>query len=70
MVLAVGRKMFLMRAPTQFTGLRAFADKTIDGPGIDELKALLAGTGDLRIALGAMNHLHTQLHCELRPLRP
>ena len=66
----VGREMFLVTAPAQFTGLRTFADETVHRPGVDELAAPLARAGDLGVTLRAMNALDVQFHRQLRPLRP
>ncbi len=64
---AVGRKMLLMRAPPQLRRLRAFADKTIDRPGIHEFVGLLRHIGNLGVAFGHVNDLDAQ---RLRQLRP
>ena len=64
---AIDRKMLLVRAPPQFRGLRAFADKPIDRPGIHEFVGLLRHVGNLRVAFGDMDDLDAQ---RLRKRRP
>jgi len=60
--------MPFVRAPAEFARLRAFADESVDRPGVDELETALAGVGDLGVALGAMDDLDAELHCEPRPI--
>src|SRR5450759_229817 len=69
-MLAVTRKMLFVRAPAELARLRAFADEAVDRPGVDELTAALRGMRRLRVALGAMDHLDAQFHCQTRPLFP
>ena len=59
--IAVGRKMPLVRTPTEFAGLTAFADETIDRPSIDELIHTLANGRHLCVPLGDMNDFHVEL---------
>src|SRR5262249_10463138 len=69
MPLAVAREVALVRAPTHLARLAPFADETVDGPGVDELAALLRLAGGLSVALGDVNHLHAQALCEITPVR-
>src|SRR5882724_13344342 len=64
---AVGREMLLMRAPPEFGGLGAFADETVDRPGIDELVRHLRHIRDLSVALGDVHDLDAQGLGELGP---
>ena len=56
------RQFFFVRAPAHFGRGGPFFAKAFDAPGVDEFVDLLGLVGDLRVALGAMNHLHAQLH--------
>src|SRR6202051_3857686 len=47
---AVRREMPLVRAPSEFGGLRPLADEAVDRPGIDELVRHFRHIGDLRVA--------------------
>src|SRR5258706_286859 len=68
-LLPIAGKMLFVRAPAKLARLRAFADETVDRPGIDELVAAFAGNGDLRVTLRTMDHLDAKLHREPRPVR-
>src|ERR1039457_5737442 len=58
---AIERKVLLVRAPTEFGGLRAFADEAVDRPGIDEVVVLLRDIRDLAVAFGDMHDLDAEL---------
>ena len=62
MALAVGREMFLVRAPAELARLPSLADEADHRPGVGELIALLARLGDLGVALGTMDDLDAELH--------
>jgi hypothetical protein len=60
-LLAVARPVLLVRAPAELGRLAAFADEAVHRPGVDELVAPSGGTGDLRVALGDVDHLDAEL---------
>src|SRR6185312_15514177 len=66
--LTVAWEVALVRAPTQFGGLRTFADEAIYRPGVDELTRLLRYVGHLRVTLGDVNNLHTQTASKIAPV--
>ena len=57
-----------MRTPTEFTGLRTLADKTVHRPGVHELQPAFARIGHLGIPLRAMDGFNTELHRQARPV--
>ena len=59
-----------MASPPEFGGLRAFAGEAFHGPGVHELAHALGHVRRLRVALGDMDDLHTEIHRELRPCLP
>ena len=66
--LAVAREVLLVRAPAELGGLLAFADEAVHRPGVDEFVDLLRLRGQLRVALGDVDHLDAELARELPPL--
>ena len=56
------RELFFVGAPAHFGRGGSFLAEAFDAPGIDELVDLLGPIGDLRVALGAMDHLDAQFH--------
>ena len=53
-----------MRAPTELSRRNAFLVKTLHAPRVDELADFLRPVRDLRIALGNVDDLHTEVHCQ------
>ena len=51
-------KGLLVGAPAHLGGRGAFLAEALDGPGVHELVDLLRPVRDLRVAFGAMDHLH------------
>ena len=58
-------QLLLVRAPAHFGGRGALLAEALHAPGVDELIHLLRTVGDLRVALAAVDHLHTQLMGEV-----
>ena len=65
MLAGEGREFLLVRAPAEFGRRRAFLAEAFDAPRVDELVHLLRLIADLRVALAAVDDLHTQLHGQL-----
>src|SRR5581483_4424208 len=61
MALAIAWKIPLVGTPAHLARLRAFADKAVDRPGVDELARLLGHVRDLAIALGDVDDLYPEL---------
>src|SRR3954469_10666454 len=66
--LAVTRKVLLVRAPAELGRLLAFAHETIHRPGVDEFVELLGLVGELRVALGDVDHPDAELARQLAPV--
>ena len=67
MALPVAREMPLMRAPAEFGGLRALAEKPVDRPGVDELARRLRDARHLRVAFGDVDRSDPEPLRELAP---
>src|SRR3989344_994428 len=67
MFASVVRKFFFMGTPSHFRRLGAFSGKPVDRPGVDEFAYLLRYGRLLRIALGDMNDLDTEVMRKLCP---
>src|SRR5215472_5440797 len=62
--------MSLMRSPAELGRLRAFADKPVDRPGVDELAGVLGDCRHLRVSFGDVNDLDAQALGETSPFDP
>src|SRR5689334_14690922 len=61
-------EMPFVRPPPEFGGLRAFADKSVDRPGVDEFARLLGNWRDLRVSFSDVNNFDTEPLGEARPV--
>src|SRR5688572_5972218 len=66
--LAVARKVLLVGTPAELCRLLPFAHETVHRPGVLELVELLRLRGELRVALGDVDHLDAELARELAPV--
>ena len=66
-VVAVGGEVALVGAPAQLRRLAALAREPLHGPRVDELAGALRRGGDLRVALGDVDHLDAQAMGEPGP---
>src|SRR6516164_1058289 len=65
---SVRGEMPFVRPPPEFGGLRAFADKPVDRPGVDEFAWLLGNWRDLRVSFSDVNNFDTEPFVEARPV--